>query len=192
MRLSFAMFVLSFVLAGCNNLPARVGNSVSAAGTPQRVTGVAGESEKLDTTLSLPAQITPCEMVDIYPKVTGFLDTISVDRGSRVHAGELIIRLSTPELLMARLLDHDWGFCWPLPERRPATPEAARSGRSGGSGPATDYWANLVRAGNLANAAVCNICINSCLAVTRPESSASSRARSGFLTFVARLHIMLV
>jgi len=102
MRLSFVMFVFSFLLAGCNNPSARGGNSASAAGTPQQVTVVVVESEKLDTTLSLAAQITPYEMVDIYPKVTGFLDTISVDRGSRVHAGELIIRLSAPELLAQR------------------------------------------------------------------------------------------
>lgn len=102
MRLLFAMFVFSFVLAGCNNPTARSGNSPSTAGTPQQVTVVAVESEKLDTTLSLPAQITPYQVVDIYPKVTGFLDTISVDRGSRVHAGELIIRLSAPELLAQR------------------------------------------------------------------------------------------
>lgn len=99
MRLPFVMFAFSFVLAGCNNPSAREGNSASVAGTPQQVAVVAVESEKLDTTLSLPAQITPYEVVDIYPKVTGFLDTISVDRGSRVHAGELIIRLSAPELL---------------------------------------------------------------------------------------------
>jgi membrane fusion protein (multidrug efflux system) len=102
MRLLFAMFVFSFVLAGCNNPTARSGNSTSTAGTPQQVTVVAVESEKLDTTLSLPAQIIPYQVVDIYPKVTGFLDTISVDRGSRVHAGELIIRLSAPELLAQR------------------------------------------------------------------------------------------
>jgi membrane fusion protein (multidrug efflux system) len=102
MRLLFAMFVLSFVLAGCNNQPARIGNSTSMPGSPQHVAVVAVESEKLDTTLSLPAQITPYEVVDIYPKVTGFLDTITVDRGSRVRAGELIIRLSAPELLAQR------------------------------------------------------------------------------------------
>jgi membrane fusion protein, multidrug efflux system len=102
MRLLFAMFVFSFVLAGCNNPTARSGNSTSTAGAPQQVTVVAVESEKLDTTLSLPAQITPYQVVDIYPKVTGFLDTITVDRGSRVHAGELIIRLSAPELLAQR------------------------------------------------------------------------------------------
>jgi membrane fusion protein (multidrug efflux system) len=102
MRLLFAMFVFSFVLASCNNQPARIANSPSMPGSPQQVAVVAVESEKLDTTLSLPAQITPYEVVDIYPKVTGFLDTITVDRGSRVRAGELIIRLSAPELLAQR------------------------------------------------------------------------------------------
>jgi membrane fusion protein (multidrug efflux system) len=99
MRLFFAMFVFSFVLAGCNNPSARGGNSASAAGTPQHVIVVGVESEQLNTTLSLPSQITSYEVVDIYPKVTGFLGTISVDRGSHVRAGEIIIRLSAPELL---------------------------------------------------------------------------------------------
>jgi RND family efflux transporter MFP subunit len=102
MRLLFAVFVFSFVFAGCDNPSARNGNPAPAAGSPQQVTVVAIESEKLNTTLSLPAQITSYEVVDIYPKVTGFLDTIRVDRGSRVHAGELIIRLSAPELLAQR------------------------------------------------------------------------------------------
>ena len=102
MRLLFAIFVFSFVLASCSNQPARIANSTSMPGSPQQVAVAAVESEKLDTTLSLPAQITPYEVVDIYPKVTGFLDTITVDRGSRVRAGELIIRLSAPELLAQR------------------------------------------------------------------------------------------
>lgn len=102
MRLLFVIFVCSFVLAGCDNPSARSGNSASAAVSLQQVTVVAVQSEKLDTMLSLPAQITPYEVVDIYPKVTGFLDTITVDRGSRVRSGELIIRLSAPELLAQR------------------------------------------------------------------------------------------
>jgi membrane fusion protein (multidrug efflux system) len=102
MKLLFLISVFSFVLAGCENPSARNGNPAPAPGSPQQVTVVAAESEKLDTTLSLPAQITPYEVVDIYPKVTGFLETIRVDRGSHVHAGELIIRLSAPELLAQR------------------------------------------------------------------------------------------
>jgi len=34
--------------------------------------------------------------------VTGFVDMIRVDRGSHVHKGELIIRLSAPELVAQR------------------------------------------------------------------------------------------
>ena len=52
--------------------------------------------------MSLPAQVTPYESVDVYPKVTGFIDTILVDRGSRVKAGEVIVRLSAPELVAQR------------------------------------------------------------------------------------------
>jgi membrane fusion protein (multidrug efflux system) len=102
MRLLFAMFVFSFVLGGCGNPSARNGHPASTAGSAQQVVVAAVESEQLNTTLSLPAQITSYEMVDIYAKVTGFLEMISVDRGSHVRAGELIIRISAPELLAER------------------------------------------------------------------------------------------
>ena len=71
-------------------------------GLPNRFAVAAVESQKLDTTLSLPAQIMPYEAVDVYPKVTGFIDTIPVDRGSRVKDGEIIVLLSAPELVAQR------------------------------------------------------------------------------------------
>jgi membrane fusion protein (multidrug efflux system) len=40
--------------------------------------------------------------VAVYPKVTGFIKTIRVDRGSRVRAGELMAELEAPELLAQR------------------------------------------------------------------------------------------
>src|SRR5215475_5391252 len=82
-----------------------------SAGSPQKtqtsgsaptVTVVAVESQKLNTTLSLPAQTIPYEAVAIFPKVTGFIDKISVDRGSHVKSGELVVQLSAPELLAQR------------------------------------------------------------------------------------------
>ena len=76
--------------------------ATAASGSPQAVSVIAVESQKLDTTLALPAQIVPYETVDVYPKVTGFIDVIHVDRGSRVRAGEVIIRLSAPELVAQR------------------------------------------------------------------------------------------
>jgi RND family efflux transporter MFP subunit len=40
--------------------------------------------------------------VAIYPKVTGFVKTIRVDRGSRVRTGELMAELEAPELVAQR------------------------------------------------------------------------------------------
>ena len=41
--------------------------------------------QPLDVTLSLPGELTPYQTVAIYPRVTGFVKTIRVDRGSRVR-----------------------------------------------------------------------------------------------------------
>jgi len=59
-------------------------------------------SRRLQTTISLPAQLAPFESVDIYPKVTGFVQTVTVDRGSRVRRGQLLVRLIAPELSSQR------------------------------------------------------------------------------------------
>lgn len=75
--------------------------SQSSASVPT-VNVVAVESQRLNTTLSLPAQTSPYEAVAVFPKVTGFIDKISVDRGSHVTSGELIVQLSAPELLAQR------------------------------------------------------------------------------------------
>jgi membrane fusion protein (multidrug efflux system) len=102
MRSLLAIFILGNVLAACGNPTGQNGSSSSTTSPAQIVNVVAVESQKLETTLPLPAQITPYEVVDIYPKVTGFLDKITVDRGSRVRAGEVIIRLSAPEIVAQR------------------------------------------------------------------------------------------
>jgi membrane fusion protein (multidrug efflux system) len=100
MRPLCAAFALGFILDGCGG--SAVQQSQSNTGSPQQVTVAQVESQKLDTTLTLPAQVSPYEAVDVYPKVTGFIASISVDRGSRVRAGGLIIRLSAPELVAQR------------------------------------------------------------------------------------------
>jgi RND family efflux transporter, MFP subunit len=57
------------------------------------------ETRHLVTQQILPAQLLPFESVDLYPKVTGFIEQIQVDRGSQVTKGELLARLSAPELM---------------------------------------------------------------------------------------------
>jgi membrane fusion protein, multidrug efflux system len=88
-------------ICGCNGNPKAAANK-QAEPDAQTVEVVPVTSQKLATVFTLPAQLIPFETVDIYPKVTGFMDMIRVDRGSRVHKGELIIRLSAPELVAQR------------------------------------------------------------------------------------------
>src|SRR6202030_1862053 len=101
MKTVIVALAFSLFLCGCN------GNSKQATNKPaetdaQTVEVVPVASQKLSTVFTLPAQLVPFQTVDIYPKVTGFLDVIRVDRGSRVRKGELIIRLSAPELVAQR------------------------------------------------------------------------------------------
>lgn len=53
---------------------------------------------QLGSTADLPAVLKPFEWVDIYPKVSGFVQDIPVDRGSEVRAGQLLVRLEAPEI----------------------------------------------------------------------------------------------
>jgi len=59
-------------------------------------------SQKLYITVRLPGELQPFEVVAIYPKVTGFVEWMGVDRGSRVKGGELIARLVAPEIASQR------------------------------------------------------------------------------------------
>jgi membrane fusion protein (multidrug efflux system) len=93
------VLLLSFAGCGGNPNPA---TSKQADADAQTVEVVSVTSQKLATVFPLPAQLIPFETVDVYPKVTGFVDMIRVDRGSTVHKGELIIRLSAPELVAQR------------------------------------------------------------------------------------------
>lgn len=53
---------------------------------------------RLDTTVRLNGELLPFEAVAIYPRVSGFVEEVLVDRGSQVQKGQLLARLSAPEL----------------------------------------------------------------------------------------------
>ena len=48
--------------------------------------------------LSLAGQFQPYQVVDVHPKVTGYMAKINVDIGDRVHKGETLAVLEVPEL----------------------------------------------------------------------------------------------
>jgi membrane fusion protein, multidrug efflux system len=102
----------SMVLGGCvcfcTSCSSKPGSSASTANAQGpsapaptvEVTKVV--SRKLAITVRLPGELQPYEVVAIYPKVTGFVDSISVDRGSHVKMGQLMARLVAPEIAAQR------------------------------------------------------------------------------------------
>lgn len=62
------------------------------------VNTVAVKEEVATYSLSLPGELTPFEEVMLYPKVTGFVQKVYVDRGSTVKKGQLLAQLEAPEI----------------------------------------------------------------------------------------------
>jgi RND family efflux transporter MFP subunit len=59
-------------------------------------------AEKLALETRLPGELTAYETVAVHPRVNGFVEAIPVDRGSKVRSGQLLVRLSAPELAAQR------------------------------------------------------------------------------------------
>ena len=71
----------------------RYGNMQPAA--PTVVDCVQVVSRKLNITIPLPGELQPYEEVRIFPKVSGFVKWIGVDRGSKVKQGQLLAVLGS-------------------------------------------------------------------------------------------------
>ena len=52
--------------------------------------------------ITLPAQVLPLQQATLYAKVSGYLQSIHVDKGDHVKAGAPIARIEVPELLASR------------------------------------------------------------------------------------------
>ncbi|MBS1934850.1 MAG: efflux RND transporter periplasmic adaptor subunit [Bacteroidetes bacterium] len=59
------------------------------------------ERAKVSEQLKLPAQLAAYQEVSIFPKVNGYVKTVSVDIGSHVQKGQVLMTLEAPELEQA-------------------------------------------------------------------------------------------
>lgn len=91
-----AWIALASVLlfAGCHSTK---GSDANAAETPSARVATAQRGD-IAHNLSLAGQFQPFQVVDVHPKVTGFMKRINVDIGDRVHKGETLAVLEVPEL----------------------------------------------------------------------------------------------
>jgi RND family efflux transporter MFP subunit len=99
MRTPFLSVVIAgFVLpsvAGCHGH-----KSVEKAAEAERPSASVARATMGDIAhaLSLAGQFQPYQVVDVHPKVTGFMVKINVDIGDRVHKGQTLAVLEVPEL----------------------------------------------------------------------------------------------
>ena len=99
-RVVSALLLLSAVACGrSGSTPAQ--QATPAAG-PVIVDVVRVVAQPLNVQLSLPGELTPYQSVAIYPRVTGFVKAVQVDRGSHVRAGDVLATLEAPELVSQR------------------------------------------------------------------------------------------
>jgi membrane fusion protein (multidrug efflux system) len=84
-------------VAGCGGGSAQ--RDTQAQAGPPMITVVHVVEQPVNVTLSMPGELDPYEAVAVFPKVTGFIRTIRVDRGSHVRKGELLAELEAPELI---------------------------------------------------------------------------------------------
>jgi len=99
----FAVF--SFALLSCASCGANSNSATKeaqAAPTQPTVEVVKVVSKKLSITTRLPGELQAYESVAVFPKVTAYVDSIGVDRGTRVRSGQGMARLVAPELAAQR------------------------------------------------------------------------------------------
>lgn len=93
---------LLFSCSSCGSNSSSQAQSGNAQNTVPSIDVVKVASRKLAITVRLPGELQPYEVVAVYPKVSAFVGSINVDRGSVVKSGQLIARLVAPELAAQR------------------------------------------------------------------------------------------
>jgi RND family efflux transporter MFP subunit len=82
-------------IVACDFKSQHPGANAAETSTAKVATATRGD---IAHTLSLAGQFQPYQVVDVHPKVTGFMVKINVDIGDRVRKGETLAKLEVPEL----------------------------------------------------------------------------------------------
>jgi membrane fusion protein, multidrug efflux system len=105
-RVACALVVLVVASSACRRQsPAQTQASdaqAQAPAGPRSIDVVRVVEQPLDVTLSMPGELMAYETVAIYPRVTGFVKSVAVDRGSQVRSGQMLATLEAPELVAQR------------------------------------------------------------------------------------------
>jgi membrane fusion protein (multidrug efflux system) len=94
-----SILALAAASCGCLSCGSNTNSSPKAQASAAPTVEVAKVSSKtLSITTRLPGELQAYEVVAVFPKVTAYVDSISVDRGTHVKSGQLMARLLAPEV----------------------------------------------------------------------------------------------
>ena len=96
-----AMIATAVIFSGCgvSDSDKKIQSSPPESASVVRTVNVAKViSQTLSRESKLPSDLVAYRDVGIYPKISGFIEWIGVDRGSVVKKGQLLVRLTAPEL----------------------------------------------------------------------------------------------
>ncbi len=97
--LALATALFCAAVTGCNERGHASAAPASQASTLVSVETAHVTAQRLQMSITLPGELHPYEEVRIFPKVSGFVKWIGVDRGSRVKKGQLMALLTAPEIV---------------------------------------------------------------------------------------------
>ena len=93
--LVLGVFCAALVFSGCH---ASKGNSDADAANVPSARVAAAQRGNISRVLTLAGQFQPYQVVDVHPKVSGYMAHINVDIGDVVHQGQTLAVLQVPEL----------------------------------------------------------------------------------------------
>ena len=91
----FVVFCTAIGFSGCHN---RQENPEVAAANDSSARVAAAQRGDISRVLTLAGQFQPYQVVDVHPKVSGYMARIHVDIGDVVHQGQTLAELQVPEL----------------------------------------------------------------------------------------------
>jgi len=77
--------------------------SIAVAAWAQKIETAQVVARAPQGTVKLPAELEPWEQVALHARVSGFVESVEVDRGSVVRKGDLLVRLAAPEMRAQRV-----------------------------------------------------------------------------------------
>jgi RND family efflux transporter MFP subunit len=98
----FSLVCAASLVTACGGREGGAPPPAAAATGPAAIDVVRVVEQSLDVPLSLPGELMAFQAVAVFPRVTGFVKSVNVDRGSTVRAGDLLVMLEAPEVVAQR------------------------------------------------------------------------------------------